>query len=458
MEETFLSKHVKVPNSVIRAQQAAERKKSGNDAEINSPRHGKQPFFRRHKYFFIFYLLLVVYHFCVSSAFAIWETDAITFTNHIVDFSFGFCTKFLPGAIFQLFFKEPTRFNTSLYETVLLLGFLIILCGLLDHFIRSVPEAYTRMTFFLIVFFLIGPCTFSMLFNELGLLDAYWIYFAILFVLFLQYRFLRPLLPVLGFLTVLVHFSSVFCYILFFAFLILYELSFTKKKEDRIGLWCVFVLTVVVSAGTALYFVAYEKSNLVYKTVESFEDALNERGAALTLYFKYAFFEDYSFIGVQRPETMTFIDNSPLPDWMKMLLNSVFIQLKYCWEIYKDKSFVPLFVFFGLFLSIAPLAVLIYKSLGFLYKQNGENRLKRFSFLCAFLYMPVSFLLCALFSPDPRWVSHSFLPLFSFFLYVLYREKEKMLPFVKAKIQEIRPSLISLYFLIYSLFVYHPYI
>lgn len=436
-------------------------KKTGSAAKISvvaDPIPKKENFFFRHRYFFVFLFFLYLYNFCVTTSFEPWSIDTVTFENYILNYSFGFCTKFLPGAVAQLFIKNPTYENTSVYESILLMIAVIGICVLLDSFVRSVSKEYKKTVLLLLVFYLTGSCTFSMFFLELGMLDGYWMYFAVLFIFLLQSKYLRPILPVLFALTILVHYSTILNYIPFFALLILYEISFLEKKRERIVLWIVFVVSVAISFVGFAYFLVHERDNLTYKTAEDFNAVLKEHGAQYTIYFDYTFFDDYSFLGSNYSDPKLVLSGTFLPVGVENIINAVIRQIHFCFLMHMDTDYMMIYTEIAMLLCVAPLLFVLYKGMIRYYNQCKVNRLLRFALVCTFFLPPLTFLGGFLSSVDPRWVGHSFLPFFTLYLYLIWRSKDRgILDELKREITGIPSSILVGYLLIYMIFIFHPY-
>ena len=403
----------------------------------------------------------MLYNYLFGSFCRVWAVDDITYVYHIVDYSLGFCTKLLPGAIFGFFFKEPTPLKASIYETVLLIALFICTAFFLDRFINGVPLRFRKPAFILCALFITGPCSFAIFSLELGMLDVYWLYLSVIFIFLLQNRYLRLLLPFLFFLAILIHFSSLICYILFFALLILYELSCAKKKIDRRILLAVFCASVIVTAGTALYFFINEEKNLKYETVEELNVFLESRGAKSLIYYDYAFYHymtnyrDGNILGVQ------LLTDSALPGFIVSAVNTVYAQIVFTLYIYFNIGYhLPIIGATVLAVQI-PVLIWIYVTvLRFMKRQCGNNKLKRFVFLCMLLYFPVTILFGSLFSPDiVRWSTHAVLPLIAIYLYILYREPDKLflLQHLSDMVSVYTPLQLFVYFVVRGALVVFPY-
>ena len=64
----------------------------------------------RHKIALSFFAFIVIYNFVfVDKPFEFSSLCDVTYAYHLVDFSVGFCTKLLPGAIYNFFLIQQIR-------------------------------------------------------------------------------------------------------------------------------------------------------------------------------------------------------------------------------------------------------------------------------------------------------------------------------------------------------------
>ncbi|MGN1442331.1 MAG: hypothetical protein ACI4XE_00675, partial [Acutalibacteraceae bacterium] len=132
----------------------------------------------------------------------------------------------------------------------------------LEKFILQVPSDFRKTALIVLLFFITGPCTFSMYIIQLGMLDVYWVYVSVLFFICLYYKPLNIFIIPLFWILILVHYASVLCFVPFFAIIMLYRISCLEKKRDKAFLWIIWVLSVVTTICLLVYFLLYERSNL----------------------------------------------------------------------------------------------------------------------------------------------------------------------------------------------------
>ena len=418
----------------------------------------KQSIFYSHRFFFLFLAGSVIYHFIVSTWFgAKYGTDGISYTLHIINYEFGFCSKFLPGAVFSFLFPHPTATAITIYESVLLFGVISAVSAMLEKLMLLTPEKDKRNVLILIFLYLCGTATFSMMFQELGLLDAYWIYLSVLFIPCLQSKVFRFILPVIFILAVLIHFASIVSYIPFFSLLLLYELSVTEEKKDRVVYSVIFVICILLSVSGSMYFLLRERQNLVYSDVAEFNNALKARGAEYFIYFDYTFFDDYSFLPDSDLPSFL-LSGTFLPTSFELIINKVLMQMYYCYLIHKDLNYIMYFVHIVLFLLLLPVYISVYRILIAVRKKSADNKLKQFTLFCALFQAPLTYISGVMFSTDPRWACHAYLTLMTFFLFILYKNRDLVLPMIAEEMQKYTPLQKMVYLLIYGVFTFEPYI
>ena len=233
-------------------------------------------FFSDHKLSLFFFGFLMAYSFVISGNLGLWKVDSITYSFHVVDFSIGFCTKLLPGAVCNFLFDEITENKISIYITVLIAICFFLIGVLLEKIIKETDEAFRKTLFILIMFFLTGPATFSIYTDAFCWLDFYWLFAAVIALLLLIKKQLYFLIVPLMLATVMVHFASILCYIPFVCIIMLYKISETVNKKEKAYLWIIWTATVVSALGLSLYMAVYETEH-VKMTMEEMNELLLSR-------------------------------------------------------------------------------------------------------------------------------------------------------------------------------------
>lgn len=409
------------------------------------------------RYGAFFFAFAVLYNFIVINHFKLWQADNVTYTYHLVDYSFGFATKFLPGALYHLFFKEVLVGQLNVYLTVLTLLLFAFAAFMLAKLVCAQTDAAGRKVLLVLsLFFLSGPCTFSVFTYELGMLDEYWLFFSALFLVCLARKYIRFFIPFLFVASLLVHFSSVLSYIAFYAILLLYHIATTAKKSERVGLWIVFALSLTVAAVLGIYLITKEQSTLKY-SMEEFNRQLEARNRSFDdtyyVYYDYSLYKHYeegvlSYAQVRSEPLLT------TGGFFAQMVNSVYWQLKNISQFYAQIPGVRLQLLLLVLLSV-PLYVLFTKY--WVMKIKAGSALQKFTYFLCIVQFPFTAIIGTLFSPDvPRWMSHALLIQFTLFLYIVYREKDG------DKIKALVPQFVGsrevlLYYLIYAITFFDPY-
>ncbi len=374
-------------------------------------------FFLNHKYAMIFFLYPVLYNFLIVNNCSLWSVSEITYAYHVVDYSFGIRSNILPGAIFYgIFGEHASQKNATAYETLLMLAFFFGMAILLEKVLLNFEKQYRIKGFLLILFFLSGAFTFASFTDELGMLDAYWLYFSLVFFYILENKFLRWLIPVLFVLSLAVHFSSVLNYLILFSIVLLYRISDESEKMIRYIYSIIFVLSMVITVLVFIYFLLVQSKEAVI-TYEQFHETMESRGNHYFVYYDYEFFNRYGDTDVV--PVAVFSIKSPVLKLVKMIIaKSVFTFKSYASET--EKSVLRLALTFFI---LSPITAFFYKHLFAFFKECQSNKLKHFCLFLIMVQFPFTSVLGCMFSPDiVRWFTHAFLIQFVLFLYLLHRE------------------------------------
>lgn len=407
--------------------------------------------FYKHRYGLFFFVFLMAYSFIVSGDMQVWKVDDITYSFHVVDFSLGFCTKLLPGAVCNLLFGELTRFKVSVYLNILIAICYFIVSLLLEKILLAVDKEHRKTFVILFAFFLTGPATFSIYTDAFCWLDFYWLFAAVLALVCLckkqLYVFVLPLMLV----AVMVHFASILCYVPFIAIIMLYKISCTDDKKEKTYLWIIWVLTVVSALGLTLYMVVFEVENVTV-TMEEMNSMLEARGVMNFKYYDFAFFRDE--VADKMPEyytaeTLGVVNNidmtqSPVKIFFDMIMQQIYINVNVS-TIKEDIKHIVM---------IAPVVFFLYRVTAYKLKRSSDNRLKQFSVFCAMALFFVTLFFGYLFSTDNiRWLSHSLTPLFAFLLYMYYKEGDEYRNAVTDFLSKIPATVLICYLSIYAISV-----
>ena len=414
--------------------------------------------------FLLFYGLVVVRR-CAPPNVSIFE-----YYFYAVDFSMGFVGRFLIGAVFNLFVKNPTPAAATVYVCVLLLLFCAALSLLLERFWLALPERYRITGLVLLAFYLTGPAAFSIYFYQFGMIDTHWLFLALPFVVLMQYKKAQYFLPLLFVPMVMIQYASLFNWVLFGGLLILYELTLASEKKDRRRLLAVFLASVTLASGTFFYFEINEKKNLIYN-VDEFNEILTDRGVEMLYYFDHMLYDDFLHDTPALEEQyayykeIRFIDH--FPDMEDNVFKELVNRLSYMFRThsgyYVQNNWYGLKKTVGqmllLTVVLAPMLVLLYAVLRRKYRAAKGKFLSRFTFFCMMALYPVSAVAVIPVSSDSvRWMAQGFLVLFSLILYMIYKEKEKILGILSEKLTRIPRPAAAIYYGVWFFTVLNPYV
>lgn len=423
------------------------------------------------KYAAFFFAFLLLYAFLIVRRCALPELGAVAYLFHCVDYGFGFCSKFLPGAVYNLFVAAPSKTSAAVYETVLLvIGFAVIACYLY-RFYAGVPDEYKKTALILTAFYLTGSCTFAPYAFQLGMLDVSWIFISLIYIAALKTKYLKWLLcPVLLFTTSMIHYGAIITYIPFLCLLTLYEAAKEVNKKEKTKKIVALLLCIIVAMSGFLYFLANDKKNVTC-TMTEFDQTVTERGAEMTRYFDTMLFctpEDYSeeFLEAyqqngdypESPYTPVF-EGETLSAPQK-LVNAIVFQFQYQIYTFKNNDMAKSVFTQGgvLLLILLPLLILFYVFAVKKFKAAKGNGSMRLTYFCMLFLFPLSaFLSLAISTDSVRWIAHGFLCLFTLTLYVLHDNKEDW-SIVKNYFSGFSPVIGTAYFFIYALTILDPYV
>ena len=425
---------------------------------------------RKHLPALCIFLFLVFYGFVVVRRCAAPEVSSFEYYFYAVDFSMGFVGRFLIGAVFNLFVKDPTPTAATIYVCVLLLVFCAALSLLLERFLLALPEDYRVSGFGLLAFYLTGPASFSIYFYQFGMLDTHWLFLALLFVVLLRHKKTQWLLPLLFVPMVMIQYASLFNWVLFGGLLILYEWTLAAEKKDRLRLGILFLVSVLLASGTFLYFEINEKKNVVYN-VDEFNEILTDRGVEMLYYFDHMLYDDFLHDTPALEEQyayykeIDFIDHFPnmSDNVFKRTVNELSYMLRTHVGYYPQNNWYGLKKTVGqmLLLSVilSPMLMLFYSVFHRKYKASKGHFLSRFTYFCMMALYPISAMAIIPISSDSvRWIAQGFLVLFSLLLYMIYKEKEAVLGILSEKLARVPKPAVALYYGICFFTVLNPYV
>ncbi|MBQ7639231.1 MAG: hypothetical protein IJS90_10065 [Clostridia bacterium] len=376
-------------------------------------------FLSGHRIFFGLFAFLLVYEAVIGNALAPWRVNDHFFVFFTVDFSLGFCTKLLPGAVYRMIFKESDYNTATVCSVILLVLFFISLCVFLEKLIKRTDERDRSICLFAVLLFITGPASFSLFVSWLGVIDVYWILISMLVFICMTKKQLWFLIPPLLVACVFVHYGAMICYIPMMLIMLLIKLTHCEDKKDRRLLWTVFCLGAALSAGFTLYFMINEHSNLVYPD-EEFDRIVKERGAKYTYYYDYNFYKN-----ITDESGKVIGDYINEGSRISSVIRTVAAQIKVTLALRLKADSLREFIV-GI-IALLPAAACMASV--FLKRAFDKTAPVLQRIVCALppLLFVGSFVLSMLFSSDDfRWLTHAFLPLAAAFMYYAYHEGEKV--------------------------------
>lgn len=379
--------------------------------------------FEKHKYAIFIFVFFVVYNFTIVGNFSFPKISYLCYIFHLVDFSIGFLPELLPGAIYNALFSTTEIEAVNLYVNITYHLFLLVVSFMLEKFLYKFDSKNRFIAFLIVLFFITGPSTFSIHTAEIGMLDMYWLFFAVIFLIMVQNKYLKWFVPIIFALSVVVHFGAMISFIPFFALIVLFEASQNEKVSKSYIL--IFSGSVLISVATFIYFIANEESNLIM-SLDSFRALISERYTPRVEYtpdyYEFALYrilpENY---GVETEGFAATNDSSFLLQTFGAFLRQVSLNLNVFPKI--EKIY---FVDFArnVFASM-PIIIFLYKCILSFFKKDRENKLRRFVWFCALCLLPFTFLTSVVCSVDlNKWFGHGVICLFTLVIYGLYKSPD----------------------------------
>ena len=188
---------------------------------------------KKHPYLPFYFLIFIAYNFFVTASMNPMGLSDVCYPYFLVDFSMGFCSKLLPGAIYNFFFNNTSKEAVFSFNTIVFLAFVFIILVLLEKILLNHEEKNRTNIILLTVFFLTGISTFPMYVYKMGSLDSFWMYFTVLSVLFLSDKRLYLLIIPSSLMVIMVNYGSLFIYIPFILLLMIYKTTVVQDKNEK---------------------------------------------------------------------------------------------------------------------------------------------------------------------------------------------------------------------------------
>ena len=367
----------------------------------------------KHRVFCAVCVLLPLYHLLVVNRGRFFSINEIPYSYYAVDYSLGFCSRMLPGAVYRLLVGVYSKAAVEIYLTAVYAVFFVMLALLTERFVLAFP-AHKKECLVLALLFCTGPFTFAMFIRDFGMLDFYWVFFFFAALLCLPNRYLRFLVPVAAALTVMTNYGGLVSYVAPLLLIVLFFAVKEEGKRERAAYLAVFGLTLAVGVGFAVYFVLNDTSNLVYSQAD-FDRIVEGERHANAFYYNTAMYRDYD---VAKYPFFRDAASIPAPDPQSTGLKAAVEGM-----VYQIRLMAALRGSNGVLLinALSLVASLFFFLLLFKYLKQADRPLKKAVAACMIVLPVVSEAIEILFSNDiGRWAGHSFITLLVFVFYVLH--------------------------------------
>ncbi|MBQ9880830.1 MAG: hypothetical protein IJM45_10405 [Clostridia bacterium] len=405
----------------------------------------------RRRYSLFIFGFLLVYSFIVPGELKPWREGAVVYAFHAVDYGMGFCSRFLPGAIYGALIGKYNETAMTVYELVLLVLFFLLVSLMLEGVLKRVKDKDRPYVAVLMFFLLTGPYALPIFARRLGMLDFYWALFCIPVVFCLSNRKLYFFAVPFFALLILTHYAAILNYVPLLLLMTLYKLACADEKKEKAALGAVFALSLAVSVGLTLYFVLHERENLVYP-MDEFARLLISRGVDSRegLYYDYVLYRD-----VYDPELKQYFAEKYSFDVFGMTDGSAPSVVRQ--QIISSLGRIDLSDKIPQLLLSAPVAALLFSFVVTEIKKR-DGHLKKLVLCCVPILFVVAFAGGCCFSTDAnRWAAHALIGLFAFVLFVIHEEKGDPASYFREVFSRVPVRLLVLYMIIYCLKVAEPY-
>lgn len=408
----------------------------------------------KHKYAFSIFAFYVIYNFVIVCNFSLPKINDLTFTFHMVDYSIGFCSELLPGAIYNALFSAKSADMVNVYFSVVYYLFLLAVSFLLEKFLCKFDAQNRFIAFIIVLFFITGPVTLAPLVVFFGALDTYWFFLAVVFLIIVQNKYLKWFVPILFVLSLFIHVAAMMSFIPFCALIVLLEAS--RNEKVRKSYVAIFTISVLLTVAMFLYFLLFSKDNLIL-SLDAFRAFASERNIPEwgDKYYEYALYR----ISFANGTEMINAASAGNGNFITQVLNAIWIQTE---EIYKNYAMIDRAYYLKtisvIFISM-PIIVMLYNYVLSRFKKEKINKLRCFVWFCALFLLPFAFIVTsALFATDIiRWLVHGVIFLFILVMYEIYRSSDTdYLESLNKRLNNSSYFAVIIYFVLYMMCTVDP--
>lgn len=404
-------------------------------------------FCKKHIYFFCFFSFILIYN-CVVVGFESWGSWHTIYSFYLVDYSMGFCSKMLPGVIYNFLFDDTSLQAVYSYCVFLYVLFIFLVVILLEKLVKLVEKENRSTLLFILLFFISGTLTFSAHVRMPGSHDFYWLVFAVLSLLCLSDKHFYIFIIPLSLLAVMVNYGYLVSYFLCVVALMIYKTATLSQNKDKIFLWIIIVLTVVLSLLLGVYFLLFERDNLKY-TVEEFCKILESRGfTGENEYYRATLYNIDSYDVFYENFNEKNINDAQTP--IIYALATVYHRILIAFSGIRIET--GIFPFLLALPCVAMIILYLCKKL-----KNETNKTKVFSLICLIpIFFVIIFISIFLSTDIIRFICNAYTGLFGSFLFLLYFEKGDSLNYIRDWIKKIPPFLILVFLIFYLFSIFDP--
>ncbi len=400
-----------------------------------------------------FFAFLMIYLIIIPGDSKPWTVDPVMYCFYVVDFSVGFCSRILQGAIVNWIFGTANETNITIFLNVLMVLTFALYSHFAEKILLKIDSEYRKTAVLFLLLFFTGPCTFGMFVKIVGMVDFFWVFSTAIFFFIIQKKRLYFLIVPLFVFMVFIYYASLLSYVPFLALMLLYTISYTKEEKEKKYLTAVFFVSVIVTFSLGVYFVVFERSNLNY-TFEEFNEYLMAKGVEehRLFYYDYAFYRKVPY-EIYHALNVSEISPGQNPSSPSGVLGVIRQQILVNFRIFTFTEATPLVC-----LLVTPVAVYIYRFIINKIRQEKDNKLRCFTLTCVLLLFPLTIITVLLFfSMDlVRWVGNAFIALFVSFLYILYKDGNDGWEQVHKDIESLNKFWLVPWYLLYMLTVCWP--
>lgn len=343
---------------------------------------------------------------------------------YCLDYSLGFCSRFLIGSIMKLFFPVLTIRHLDILTLVINLLLDIAIAGLFAYILSKAKKENRFVAGFVIAFVLTSSYGIYQFMAMRGFLEVYTFIVALLCLLCLRRPYLRWAIPFLCFIGLSIHYIFLIMFIPLIFSLMLYEVAKQPDKKT-IG---VFASAFGVSFFSSIYYVVFANRTLKVN-YEQMVAYIHQRMPTIELFDKYIIY--YYFT-----DEIANVSEYAAP-------KNVFEYLTFTFSVVKDAVLSNNDkVMLLLFLALILICMLLQSVWIINYRKHRQKQTQNTALRLVYLLnclLPFIWLLLFILSMDyERFFGIIFCNYFMMLLYYIYDENEDLLGTLRSVVSAAR--------------------